>query len=197
MAAVLDRFMPYADESKRHEITIRAPAGLVLEVARHVDMQSIWIVRVLFWLRAKLLGARMPAAARRPTGLVAGMLALGWGCLADEPGHVFVAGAACQPWQADVVFSPIPPEQFAAYAEPDQVKIAWTLEAEALGVRRPHLAVRPDSQRRARIALERVRGGVFGGVRGRRGAGLLAHGNNRVSCLAMHAGPRNISKVRL
>jgi hypothetical protein len=133
MAAVLDCFVPHADESKRHEITIRAPAGLVLEVARHFDMQSLRLVRALFWLRAKLLGARMHAAARRPTGLVADMLALGWGCLADEPGHVFVAGAACQPCQADVVFSAIAPEQFAAYAEPDQVKIAWTLEAEALG----------------------------------------------------------------
>jgi hypothetical protein len=32
-----------------------------------------------------------------------------------------------------VVFSPVPREQFAAFAEPDQVKIAWTLETEALG----------------------------------------------------------------
>jgi hypothetical protein len=156
MAAVLERFMPYADERKRHEITIRAPARLVLEVARHVDMQSIRIVRALFWLRAKLLGARMPAAARRPTGLVADMLVLGWGCLADEPGHVFVAGAACQPWLADVVFSPIALEQFAAYAEPDQVKIAWTLEAEALGPALTRFAtetrvVATDAQARAKF----------------------------------------------
>jgi hypothetical protein len=61
------------------------------------------------------------------------MLGLGWICLAEEPGHFFVAGAACQPWQADVVFSAIAPEQFAAYAGPDQVKIAWTLEAENVG----------------------------------------------------------------
>jgi hypothetical protein len=156
MAAVLDRFMPYADESKRHEITIRAPAGLVLDVARHFDIQSIWLVRALFWLRAKILGARRPAA-RRPTGLVADMLALGWGCLADGPGHVFVAGAACQltPWLADVVFSPITPEQFAAYAEPDQVKIAWTLEAEALGPALTRFAtetrvVATDAQARAK-----------------------------------------------
>jgi len=132
MSTVLDRFVPYPDEGKRHEITIRAPAGLVLDVARNFDMQSILMIHAIFWLRAKILGARMPAA-RRPTGLVSEMLALGWGCLADEPGHFFVAGAACQPWQADVIFSPIAPEQFATYAEPDRVKIAWTLEAEALG----------------------------------------------------------------
>jgi hypothetical protein len=132
MSAILDRFMPCSDERRRHEITIHAPAGLVLDVARNFDMQSILMVRAIFWLRAKMLGARMPAA-RRPTGLIADMLELGWGCLADEPGHCFVAGAACQPWQADVVFSPIAPEQFATYAEPERVKIVWTLEAEALG----------------------------------------------------------------
>jgi hypothetical protein len=132
MAAVLDRFMPCPDERTRHEITIWAPAGLVLHVARTFDLQSILLIRALFWLRAKILGARTPAA-RQPTGLVADMLALGWGCLADEPGHCFVAGAACQPWQADVVFTPLAPEQFATYAEPARVKIAWTLEAEALG----------------------------------------------------------------
>jgi hypothetical protein len=36
-------------------------------------------------------------------------------------------------WQADVVFSPIPAGQFAAFDEPGRVKIASTLETEALG----------------------------------------------------------------
>lgn len=130
--SVLDRFVPRPDMGGRHEITIHAPAELVLDVARNFDMQSIPMVRAIFWLRAKVLRARMPAA-RPPTGLVSEMLGLGWGCLAEEPGYFFIAGAACQPWQADVVFSPIAPEQFATYAEPDQVKIAWTLETVALG----------------------------------------------------------------
>ncbi len=43
-----------------------------------------------------------------------------------------MSGAVCQPWQADVVFTAIPVEQFAAYAEPDQIKIVWSLEAEAI-----------------------------------------------------------------
>ena len=131
MLTALDRFIPCPDVSKRREITIRAPAAVALDVARRFDMQSIWMIHAIFWLRAKLLGAKT-SLMRPSTGLVADMLALGWGCLVDEPDHVFVAGAACQPWRADVIFSPIPPDQFAAYAEPDQVKIAWTLEAEAL-----------------------------------------------------------------
>ena len=57
---------------------------------------------------------------------------MGWGVLAEEPGRFFVAGAACQPWKADVVFTPIAAGLFASFAEPDRVKIAWTLETEAL-----------------------------------------------------------------
>ena len=58
---------------------------------------------------------------------------MGWGLLAREPGRLFVAGARCQPWLADVKFTPIPPAEFAAFREPNQVKIAWTLEVESRG----------------------------------------------------------------
>jgi len=132
MPAVLDRFVPDPDAGGRHEITICAPADFVLDIARSFDIQSIRMVRALFWLRAKMLGAQLPVVMPR-IGLVAQMLGLGWVCLAEDPGHFFVAGAACQPWQANVVFSAISPEQFATYAGPNQVKIAWTLEAEDLG----------------------------------------------------------------
>jgi hypothetical protein len=131
MPAVLDRFIPHPNAGSRHEITVHAPADLVLRTARDFDIQSIPMIRAIFWLRAKMLGARESALPQ--AGLVEVMQGLGWGCLAEERDHFFVAGAACQPWLADVVFSPIAPERFAHYAEPDQVKIAWTLEAESLG----------------------------------------------------------------
>ena len=104
---------------------------MVLEIARNFDLQSIFAIRAIFWVRAKILGAKKEIQPRR-LGLVADMLRMGWLRLAEEPSHFFVAGAACQPWKADVVFSPIPPELFAAFAEPDRVKIVWTLEANAL-----------------------------------------------------------------
>ena len=103
-----------------------------MEIARNFDMESIPLVRWIFWLRGKLLGAT-PSAPARHKGIVREMSAIGWGVLADEPGGIFIAGAFCQPWRANVVFRPIPPERFAGFAEPDQVKIVWTLEAESLG----------------------------------------------------------------
>jgi hypothetical protein len=58
---------------------------------------------------------------------------MGWGVLAREPGRLFIAGAHCQPWLANVAFAPIPPSEFAAYREAGRVKIAWTIEVEPLG----------------------------------------------------------------
>ncbi|HEX9148946.1 MAG TPA: hypothetical protein VF958_07265, partial [Thermoanaerobaculia bacterium] len=117
---------------ERHAVTVGAPAAFVLDVARNFDPQSIPAVRVIFAVREKVMGARVDRGDL-PTGLVPWTLAMGWGALADEPGRFFVAGAACQPWKADVDFMPIPSERFASYAEPDRVKIAWTLETEPLG----------------------------------------------------------------
>jgi hypothetical protein len=60
-------------------------------------------------------------------------MGLGWGVLAHRQDREIVMGAAVQPWEADVKFRAIPAEQFVEFAEPDLVKIAWTLEAEPLG----------------------------------------------------------------
>jgi hypothetical protein len=109
---------------------VRAPAGLVLETARDFDLQSIPAVRAVFWLRAKLLRSEAPASPQG-MGLVTLTQSIGWGVLVDGP-DAYVSGAACQPWRADVVFSAIPPQDFLAYAEPDQVKIAWSLEVDAI-----------------------------------------------------------------
>jgi hypothetical protein len=120
---VLDLFIPKPDVRERHQVVVRAPAGLVMETARGFDIQSIAAVRAIFWLRAKVLGAK--ASTWRSEGLVTDMLALGWQRLAEEPAKVFVAGASCEPWKADVVFMP--------FSEPIGVKIAWTIEADPLG----------------------------------------------------------------
>lgn len=130
MPAFLDRYIPRSDARSRYAVTVHAPPELVLEVARDFDMNSIPLVRAIFGLRAKLLGARYEA---RRAGLVDWMTELGWGRLEEAPGRCFAAGAACQPWLPDVVFKPVAPEDFEDYAEPDHVKIAWTLEVEPIG----------------------------------------------------------------
>jgi hypothetical protein len=57
------------------------------------------------------------------------MKALGWGVLAEAPGREIVMGGVTKPWEANPVFRALPADQFASFAEPDYVKIAFTLRA--------------------------------------------------------------------
>jgi hypothetical protein len=128
----LDRFIPRPDVRERFETTIRAPADLVMEIASGFDMQSLPLVKAIFWMREKVMRAGS-SAPRRPQGILEETKSLGWGLLAEQAGRLVVCGAKCQPWLPSVQFSAIAPGDFEAYAEPGQVKIAWTLEAGELG----------------------------------------------------------------
>lgn len=129
MTSPLERFLPKPDVQERFETTIQAPAPLVMRAAYDFDLQSLPPVRAIIRLRTLVMGGSPDPMPRRPVGLVAETNALGWGTLAEVPGSLLIRGAVCQPWFGDVRFTAVPATQFAAYAEPDQVKIVWSLEA--------------------------------------------------------------------
>lgn len=130
MCSLAEPFIPRPEIVERHEVRVAAPASLVFEAAQGLDLFSIPSIRAIFWLREKLL--RTTPAPRPRGGLVAETLALGWGRLAERPGRDLVMGAVTKPWEADVHFRAVPADQFAAFSEPDLVKIVWTLEAEPI-----------------------------------------------------------------
>lgn len=130
MSDLIDHFIPHPEVGERHETVVAAPADLVFDVACEMDLRSIPLIGAIFWLREKVFRSSPPP--RRPRGLLAETLALGWGRLAERPKRELVMGAVTQPWLADVVFRAVPPDRFAAFAEPDLVKIVWTLEAEPI-----------------------------------------------------------------
>lgn len=73
------------------------------------------------------------APEQAPTGpFLDQVLAIGWRVLAEDPDRWMVCGAAAQPWKADVVFRGVAADEFAAFDEPDWVKIAWTVEVVRL-----------------------------------------------------------------
>ncbi len=127
----LDPFIPNPDIQERFHTTIKAPANLVMDVAGTFDLESVAIVRGIIRMRERILGTT-PRVSRKPQGLLADTRAMGWGLLAEHPGRLIVCGATCQPWQANVRFTPIAADRFASYSEPSQVKIAWTIESEPL-----------------------------------------------------------------
>jgi hypothetical protein len=129
---LLDRFMPKYEVRETHETEVAAPAEVTYEVAHDIDLHRSTIVRAIFTGRELLMGAEH-ANHDQPPGFLAEVLRLGWRVLAEEPGHEIVLGAVTQPWQANVVFRGLPPEEFTEFSEPGYAKIVWCLAVEPVG----------------------------------------------------------------
>jgi len=114
--ATLDRFMPEYEIVERHPVNVAAPAGRTFGALMSMDREDSHIIRAIFRGRELLLGADA-GKKRQVRGLVVVTKALGWGALAEEPGHEIVVGAVTQPRNANVVFRSLRPE-FAAFNEP-------------------------------------------------------------------------------
>jgi hypothetical protein len=152
---LLDGFMPAYDIAERHQVRVAAPAAVTLDVAREVDLQASPVVRTIIRAREVILGAT-PDERLRPRGLLAEVQSLGWGVLAEVPGREVVVGAVTKPWEANVTFRALPPDQFATFNEPGYVKIAWTIRADPLNAtesvfRTETRAVATDTSARSRF----------------------------------------------
>jgi hypothetical protein len=122
------RFLPEYEVEELFETRINAPASLSFAAAESMSLNASPLIRGIFGARELLLGA----ASAKPFpsgGVVEQMRAMGWGVLSATPQREIVLGAVTQPWNTDVVFRALPPEQFAAFHEPDFVKILVTIGA--------------------------------------------------------------------
>jgi hypothetical protein len=132
---LLDRFMPEYEIAERHQVDVDAPADVTYEAARHIDFQRSPFIRAIFRSRELIMRSR-ETGVRAEGDFIEQMTRIGWGVLSEVPGRQVVMGAVTQPWLADVVFRPVPADRFAEFDEPDCVKIAWTLRADASGAER-------------------------------------------------------------
>ncbi len=131
---LLDRFMPDYEVLERRQVRVAAPVDGTFQAACNVDLHSSGLVRALLKTRAAVLGSQNTERARS-LPLLAQMQASGWTKLAEVPGREVVLGTVTRPWRADVVFHPIPADEFACFNEPGYVKIVTTLAAAPLGPR--------------------------------------------------------------
>jgi hypothetical protein len=154
-ASPLDSFIPTCDARERFQVRVRAPAPLVYQAAAQFDVQSVALVRAIFWLRGRFLGSQPAQGNPFSRGFLVGAQSLGWGILREDPGQLFIAGAYCQPWRPDVVFHPLSLATFSSFAEPGQVKIAWTLEVDPLAESRATLATETRASDRRMDLSER------------------------------------------
>jgi hypothetical protein len=128
---LLDAFMPDYEIVDRRRIYVAAPAEVSLSAATEIDMRSCRMIRGIFKGREWLLRSK-PDGVVRPRGFLAETKSLGWGMLAERPGREIVMAAVTKPWEANPVFRSLPPDEFAAFAEPGYVKIIWTLRADPI-----------------------------------------------------------------
>jgi hypothetical protein len=129
---LLDRFMPEFEVVERHHLAVTAPAALTIAAAKGLDAECA-ITRALFDARAIALGGSIDREALMPQGLEARMVSIGWTVLGEVPGREIVFGAVTKPWHAKPAFRSVPAADFAAFNEPDYVKIVWTLRADPAG----------------------------------------------------------------
>lgn len=131
---LLESFIPTYDVVERHHVMVEAPAAVTLECARNLDINDACLSRAMFKARELFMGAEhLPA----PTGgLISALRGIGWGVLAEQPGHEIVLGAVTRPWEPNPVFRSLPTTEFAAFREPGYVKIAFTLRADPAGQHR-------------------------------------------------------------
>jgi hypothetical protein len=164
---LLDRFMPVYEIVERHQTHVSAPADVTLSAAYDMALDDSRIIRAIFKTREILLGAT-PDTTPRPRGMLALTKSLGWGVLAESPGRELVMGAVTQPWQADVVFRSLPPQDFAAFQEPGYVKIVWNLRADPLAngqsifrTETRAVATSPDARAKFRNYWSRLSPGII------------------------------------
>ncbi|HEY5950006.1 MAG TPA: hypothetical protein VIV40_31140, partial [Kofleriaceae bacterium] len=126
---LLDAFMPDYDVCERHHVNVEAPAEVTFAAAKEIELGKSRIIRAIFKARELILRSK-PDSTVRPKGVIEQMKSLGWGLLAETPDRELVFGGVTKPWEADPVFRALPAGQFAAFAEPDYVKIVWNLRVD-------------------------------------------------------------------
>jgi hypothetical protein len=129
---LLDRFMPIYEVAERHQIDVHAPAETTLAAACEMNLLDSPVTRAIFRAREVMLGST-PDAERRPVALLPLVQSLGWGVLAVVAGREIVVGAVTRPWEPNVTFRALPPEEFADFHDPGYAKIVWTLRADPIG----------------------------------------------------------------
>jgi hypothetical protein len=139
----LDRLIPAPRLAELDEIDLDAPVEAVWPRLRHGALGESPLTRLLFALRT--LTSRADPNARQPgvlriDELVSSPAAPGFQVLADEPPREVAVGAIGQVWKPTIPFVHVPDAAaFAAFTEPDYIKVAWALRLSPRGDQGSHV----------------------------------------------------------
>jgi hypothetical protein len=141
----LDRLIPTPRLLEVDEQDIAAPVLKVWQAVRHGDLGRGAAIRMLFAMRTlpeRLRGRQAAGAELRIDGMRSTPEHPGFQVLSDEPPHVVAVGAIGKVWLPDIPFVHVEgPEAYAAFQEPDYVKVAWSMVFDATHPERTRLSI--------------------------------------------------------
>ena len=135
----LDRILPTPRLLEVDSIDLAVPPERAWELLRHGDLGRSAVIRALFSIRTlpgRLTGRQSDAPRLSIDELVSSVARPGFQVLHDEPPREVVVGAIGKVWKPEIPFFHVASaEDFAAFYDPDFVRVAWSLELAALGER--------------------------------------------------------------
>lgn len=123
---------------------VAASVERVWAEVRHGDLGNTPLIRALFALRTlpERSSGGTPDSSIRIDGLVSTPQRPGFQLMCERPFEEFAVAAIGKVWHLDIPFVHVADcAAFAAFAEPDFVKVAWAVQLQRLDVRRTRLAI--------------------------------------------------------
>jgi hypothetical protein len=135
--AALDRLIPNPRLLEIDRLDVGGPAKRVWEALRHEDLPQSRTVRALFAIRTLVTRTRSghsSPAAIRLDAMTSSLEHPGFQILVDHPPREVAVGAIGKVWRLDIPFVHVAgADEFARFAEPGFVKVAWALRVIPLG----------------------------------------------------------------
>jgi hypothetical protein len=126
---LLDTWLPEFDVSKRHAISIPAPAPRVYSELLRYDFGESFVTALLMGLRG--YGFRWKRTRQAEVSSLSEQLErFAFTLLGEKPGEELVFGLVGRFWRPDGGLRRLSREEFAAFREPGFAKAAWNLHVE-------------------------------------------------------------------
>ena len=141
--SALDRLIPNPRLLEIDRVDLAAPAATVWELVRHGALAQSRVSRALFALRT-LVGRSTANTVALPTLRIDDMRSSpehpGFQVLVDNPPHEVAVAAIGKVWHLDIPFVHVrTPDEYAAFAEPDFMKVAWAIRVSPRGEHQSHV----------------------------------------------------------
>jgi hypothetical protein len=137
-ASALDRLIPAPAMAEADHVLLAAEPARVWQTVRHLDLASSPLVRALFAVRTlpNRLTGQLSELRVSLDDLVSSAAQPGFQILVDDPPREVAVGAIGKVWHLRIPFVHVADaDAFAAFIEPDFVKVAWVIRVSPHGER--------------------------------------------------------------